>query len=70
MRVRDFDSQSSIQHALIMRLHKRCGKEGIVIPYPIRTVFMKEHQAWTVYSGSRPPLLKLLFGFLSLSMLY
>jgi small-conductance mechanosensitive channel len=25
-----------------MRLHKRYEKEGIVIPYPVRTVFMKE----------------------------
>ena len=42
MRVRDFDSNSRIQHELIMRLHKRYRQEGIVIPYPIRTVIMKE----------------------------
>jgi len=45
LRVRDYDSQSRIQHELIMRLHKKYEQEGIVIPYPIRTVFMKELQA-------------------------
>ncbi|HXX80853.1 MAG TPA: mechanosensitive ion channel family protein, partial [Thermodesulfovibrionales bacterium] len=42
MRTRNFDSQSSIQHEVIMRLHKRYEQEGIVIPYPVRTVFMKD----------------------------
>jgi len=41
MRARDFDSQSRIQHELIMRLHKRYQREGIVIPYPVSTVIMK-----------------------------
>jgi small-conductance mechanosensitive channel len=44
MRVKDFLSQSRIQHELIMRLHERYKQEGIVIPYPIRTLFMKELQ--------------------------
>ena len=44
MRVQDYVSQSSIQHELIIRLHERYKQEGIVIPYPIRTVIMKELQ--------------------------
>lgn len=44
MRVQDFGSQSRIQHELIMRLHKRYAQEGIVIPYPIRTVLVKKLQ--------------------------
>lgn len=44
IRVKDFNSQSGVQHELIMRLHERYKKEGIVIPYPIRTVFMKDLQ--------------------------
>ena len=42
MRIKEFRSQSGIQHELIMRLHERYKREGIVIPYPIRTVFTKE----------------------------
>jgi len=45
MRVRDFNSQAGVQHELIMRLHERYKQEGIVIPYPIRTVFMKDLQS-------------------------
>ena len=44
MRVKDFNSQSTIQHELIKRLNERYKQEGIIIPYPIRTVFMKELQ--------------------------
>ncbi len=44
MRTKDFDSQPVIQHELIMRLHERYKREGIVIPYPVRTVFMKDLQ--------------------------
>ncbi len=44
MRVKDFNSQSRIQHELIKRLHERYRQEGIVIPYPIRTVLMKDLQ--------------------------
>ena len=44
LRIKGFTSQSLIQHELIMRLHERYKREGIVIPYPIRTVFMKELQ--------------------------
>ena len=45
MRVQEFISQSGIQHELIRRLHARYKQEGIVIPYPIRTVIMKELQS-------------------------
>ncbi|MGO9612345.1 MAG: mechanosensitive ion channel family protein [Dissulfurispiraceae bacterium] len=44
LRAKDFDAQSNIQHELILRLHERYKQEGIIIPYPIRTVFLKELQ--------------------------
>ncbi|MFH2012171.1 MAG: mechanosensitive ion channel family protein [Pseudomonadota bacterium] len=42
MRGRDFLDQYTITHELVKRLHNRYKKEGIEIPFPIRTVHMKE----------------------------
>ncbi len=41
MYVKEFFSQYVIKHEFIKRLHKRFGDEGIEIPFPIRTVYMK-----------------------------
>ena len=41
MLVREFESQGPVRHELIKRLHERFNEEGIEIPFPIRTVFMK-----------------------------
>ncbi len=41
LRVKEFVDQYLIKHEFIKRLHKRYRAEGIEIPYPIRTVFMK-----------------------------
>lgn len=39
---RDFTEQFSIRHAFIKRLHARYNEEGIVIPFPIRTLDIPE----------------------------
>lgn len=40
--VREFTDQFLIRHELVKRLHRRYGTEGIEIPFPIRTVYMRE----------------------------
>jgi len=41
LRVREFESRSGIQHEFIKKLFERYEKEGINIPFPIRTVYLK-----------------------------
>lgn len=41
IRVKDFGSQSKVRHEFIKRLKKRYEEEGINIPYPTQTVFLK-----------------------------
>lgn len=41
MLVRDFRSQGPVRHEFVKRLHRRYAAEGIEIPFPIRTVVMK-----------------------------
>lgn len=40
-RSREFVDQYSLTHEFVKALHKRFGEEGIEIPFPIRTVYMK-----------------------------
>lgn len=40
LRAKEFSDQYLIKHEFIKRLHKRYNEEGIVIPYPIRTVYL------------------------------
>ncbi|MFH1347912.1 MAG: mechanosensitive ion channel family protein [Candidatus Margulisiibacteriota bacterium] len=42
LRISEFVDQYLLTHEFIKALHKRYNKEGIVIPFPIRTVEMKE----------------------------
>jgi small-conductance mechanosensitive channel len=43
LRAKEMGEHRDVQHEFIMRLHERFRKEGIVIPYPIRTLeFSKE----------------------------
>lgn len=42
LRVNEFVDKYLIMHEFIKALHKRYKEEGIVIPYPIRTVYMKK----------------------------
>ncbi len=39
--VKRFEDRLNIQHDYIKRIHKRFQEEGIEIPFPIRTVYMK-----------------------------
>lgn len=41
LRAKEFVNQYLLKHEFIKRLHKRYQKEGIEIPFPIRTVYMK-----------------------------
>ena len=38
LRAREFVDQYGIKHEFIKRLHARFDQEGIVIPFPIRTI--------------------------------
>jgi small-conductance mechanosensitive channel len=40
--VTDVNAQQPVQHALRKRIFKRFKREGIAIPYPTRTVFLKD----------------------------
>ena len=42
LRAKEYVNQYLIKHEFIKRLHKRYNQEGIVIPFPIRTVQMQE----------------------------
>jgi small-conductance mechanosensitive channel len=44
LRTKEYVGQYLIKHEFIKRLHERYNKEGIVIPFPIRTVYMTEEQ--------------------------
>lgn len=44
MRAREFVDQYLITHEFIKRLHKRYQEEGIEIPFPIRTVYLKREE--------------------------
>ncbi|HIE05690.1 MAG TPA: mechanosensitive ion channel family protein [bacterium (Candidatus Stahlbacteria)] len=42
LRVKEFTDKYLVKHEFIKRLHKRYKKEGIEIPFPIRTVLMQK----------------------------
>ena len=42
LRAKEFVDNFLIKHEFIKRLHQRYGEEGIEIPFPIRTVYMRE----------------------------
>ena len=42
LRTKEYVGNYLIKHEFIKRLHERYDKEGIVIPFPIRTVYMPE----------------------------
>lgn len=42
LRVKEFVGQYLVKHEFIKRLHKRYAEEGIEIPFPIRTVYLKD----------------------------
>lgn len=42
LRTTSFSDQYMVKHEFIKRLHKRFNTEGIEIPFPVRTIYMKE----------------------------
>ena len=44
LRAREYVNQYLLKHEFIKKLHHRYGEEGIEIPFPIRTVIMKEQE--------------------------
>jgi len=42
LRAKEFVDQHLLKHEFIKKLHQRYNKEGIEIPFPIRTVYMKK----------------------------
>lgn len=42
LRVNNYPAQFQVRSLFVKKLHNRYSKEGIEIPYPVRTVFMKE----------------------------
>jgi small-conductance mechanosensitive channel len=44
--VREFNDQASVQHELRKRIIKRLKSEGIEIPFPHRTVYLREEKEW------------------------
>jgi small-conductance mechanosensitive channel len=44
LRAKEYVDQYLIKHEFVKRLHKRYAEEGIEIPFPIRTVYMKGEQ--------------------------
>ena len=45
MRAKEFADQYLMTHEFIKRLHRRFREEGIEIPFPIRTVYLKKEMA-------------------------
>jgi small-conductance mechanosensitive channel len=48
MRTRDYVSQYLLVHEFIKRLHECYNQEGIEIPFPIRTLYIKDRKEFTV----------------------
>jgi len=42
LRARDFNCQYSLKHEFIKKLHKRYDEEDIEIPYPVRSIYIRE----------------------------
>lgn len=45
LRAKEFGEQYLLKHVFIKRLHQRFAQEGIEIPFPIRTVYLRQEQA-------------------------
>ncbi len=41
LRVNNYSAQFQVRSAFLKKLHERYNKEGVMIPYPVRTVLMK-----------------------------
>ncbi|RJX22603.1 MAG: mechanosensitive ion channel family protein [Ammonifex sp.] len=52
LRVKEFVYQYPVKHEFVKRLHKRYAEEGIKIPFPIRTVYMRGPEPGDAGGGS------------------
>jgi small-conductance mechanosensitive channel len=55
LRGRDYVSQYLIKHEFIKRLHERYRQEAIEIPFPIRTVHLRDADASSLRARPRDP---------------
>jgi small-conductance mechanosensitive channel len=53
LRAREFVDQYLIKHEFIKRLHARFDREGIVIPFPIRTIAQRAERMDTTAASAR-----------------
>lgn len=44
LRVREYTDQYLVKHEYVKRLHRRYRETGIEIPFPIRTIYMKQEE--------------------------
>lgn len=44
LRAKEFVDQYLIKHEFVKRMHERCNKEGIIIPYPIRAINFEQEK--------------------------
>jgi len=51
LRVQEFVDKYLVKHEFIKRLHKRYKEEGIEIPFPIRTVHLKQLERMSLQRG-------------------
>jgi small-conductance mechanosensitive channel len=54
LRAEEFVSGYLLKHEFVKRLHKRYGEEGIVIPFPIRTLDMKKDDLLLLAGDATP----------------
>ncbi len=54
LRAEEFVSGYLLKHEFVKRLHRRYREEGIVIPFPIRTLDMKEEDLLLLRGEARP----------------
>jgi small-conductance mechanosensitive channel len=45
LRAKEFSDHFLVKHEFIIKLHKRYKEENIEIPFPIRSIYMKEHNS-------------------------
>jgi small-conductance mechanosensitive channel len=53
LRVKEYVDKFLVRHEFVKRLHERYGHEGIEIPFPIRTVHMKQMKLGGSVAGNR-----------------
>jgi small-conductance mechanosensitive channel len=52
LRAREFTDQFLLKHEFVKRLHERYQQEGIEIPFPMRTVYLREEENESQHIGA------------------